>query len=178
MLRGVPISPGVAVARAFRMDPALARRSPNLLDAAALSAEVSRFDRACDDVAAELDRSIDRVRAEVGEDSADIFRGHRAILRDPAFVAKVKGFILNDQVDAASALNKTLEEYDVLFARIRDDYLRERMADIRDVAEQIITQVTVERDRETLGPSESIVLVAPEIRPSQAAMFDRLPVSA
>src|SRR5438046_1623197 len=178
MLRGVPISPGVAVARAFRMDPALARRSPNLLDAAALSAEVARFDRAGDEVAGELDRTIERVRQEVGEDSADIFRGHRAILRDPAFVAKVKSYILNGQLDAATSLNKTLEEYDVLFARIHDDYLRERMADIRDVAEQIMTQVTVERDREVIGPSEPLVIVAPEIRPSQAAMFDKLPVSA
>src|SRR5262245_35680982 len=136
MIRGVPISPGVAVARAFRMDPALARHSPNLLASAALSAEVSRFDQACDAVAAELDKTIDRVRKEVGEDSADIFRGHRAILRDPALVAKVKGYILNDQLDAVSSLNRALEEYDLLFARIRDDYLRERMADIRDVRER------------------------------------------
>jgi phosphoenolpyruvate-protein phosphotransferase len=178
MIRGVPISPGVAVARAFRLDPALARHSPSLLDAAALSAEVVRFDQACDAVATELDKTIERVRQEVGEDSADIFRGHRAILRDPAFVSKVKSYILNGQFDAATALNKTLEDYDVLFARIRDDYLRERMADIRDVVEQIMTQVTVERDRETLGPSEPLVLIAPEIRPSQAAMFDKLPVSA
>src|SRR3954451_18966629 len=151
MLRGVPISPGVAVARAFRLAPAPARRSPNLLDQAALSAEAARFDRACDEVAAELDQTIHRVRAEVGEASADIFRGHRAILRDPAFVAKVKSFILTDQVDAASALNRALEEYDVLFARIRDDYLRERMTDIRDVAEQIITHLTVGNEQETLG---------------------------
>jgi phosphoenolpyruvate-protein phosphotransferase (PTS system enzyme I) len=177
MIRGVPISPGVAVARAFRMDPALARHNPSLLDAAALSGEVARFDQACDAVAAELDKTIERVRQEVGEDSADIFRGHRAILRDPAFVSKVKSYILNGQLDAATSLNKTLEEYDVLFARIRDDYLRERMADIRDVAEQIMTRVTVARDREAIGPSEPLVLIAPEIRPSQAAMFDRLPVS-
>ena len=116
MLRGVPISPGVAVARAFRLDPALARHSPGLLDAAALSSEAARFDQACDAVAAELDRTIDRVRREVGEDSADIFRGHRAILRDPAFVAKVKSFILNDHLDAITSLNRTLEEYDLLFA--------------------------------------------------------------
>jgi phosphoenolpyruvate-protein phosphotransferase (PTS system enzyme I) len=177
MLRGVPISPGVAVARAFRLDPALARHSPGLLDAAALSSEAARFDQACDAVAAELDRTIDRVRREVGEDSADIFRGHRAILRDPAFVAKVKSFILNDQLDAVTALNRTLEEYDLLFARIRDDYLRERMTDIRDVAEQIITHLTLEKDRQAIGLSEALILVAPEIRPSQAAMFDKLPVS-
>lgn len=177
MIRGVPISPGVSVARAFRMDPALARHSPNLLDAAALSAEVARFDQACDAVSVELDQTIERVRHEVGEDSADIFRSHRAILRDPAFVAKVKSYILDGQHDAATSLNKTLEEYDVLFARIRDEYLRERMADIRDVAEQIIAHLTFVSDRESIGPSEPLVLIAPEIRPSQAAMFDKLPVS-
>lgn len=177
MIRGVPISPGVAVARAFRMDPALARHSPNLLDSAALSAEVARFDQACDAVATELDQTIERVRHEVGEDSADIFRSHRAILRDPAFVAKVKSYILDNQHDAVTSLNKTLEEYDVLFARIRDEYLRERMADIRDVAEQIIAHITLVNDRDSIGPSEPLVLVAPEIRPSQAAMFDKLPVS-
>src|SRR5262245_18974945 len=177
MLRGVPISPGVAVAKAFRLDPALARHSPGLLDAAALSSEAARFDQACDAVAGELDRTISRVRREVGEDSADIFRGHRAILRDPAFVAKVKSFILNDQLDAVTSLNKTLEEYDLLFARIRDDYLRERMTDIRDVAEQIISHLTLEKDRQAIGLSEPLILVSPEIRPSQAAMFDKLPVS-
>jgi phosphoenolpyruvate-protein phosphotransferase len=159
------------------MDSALARHSPNLLDSAALSAEAARFDHASDAVAGELDKTIDRVRKEVGEDSADIFRGHRAILRDPALVAKVKGYILNDQLDAVSALNKTLEEYEILFARIHDEYLRERMADIRDVAEQVVTQLSLDKGFEALGPSEPLVLVAPEIRPSQAAMFDRLPVS-
>jgi phosphoenolpyruvate-protein phosphotransferase len=177
MLRGVPISPGVAIARAYRLDPALARHSPNLLDAAALSGEAARFDQACDEVSAELDQTVERVRHEVGEESADIFRGHRAILRDPAFVAKVKGYILNDQLDAGTALNKTLEEYDLLFARIRDEYLRERMADIRDVAEQIISHLNSSQDRQTIGLSEPLILVAPEIRPSQAAMFDKLPVS-
>jgi phosphoenolpyruvate-protein phosphotransferase len=177
MIRGVPISPGVAVARAFRMDPALARHSPDLLDASALSAETARFDQACDAVAVELDQTVERVRHEVSEDSADIFRGHRALLRDPAFIAKVKSYILNDQLDAVTSLNRTLEEYDLLFARIRDEYLRERMSDIRDVAEQIIAHLGIERDRQAIGPSEPLILVAPEIRPSQAAMFDKLPVS-
>ena len=39
--------------------------------------------------------------------------------------------------------------------------------DIRDVAEQIITHLTLDKDRQALGPSEPLILVAPEIRPSQ-----------
>ena len=178
MIRGVPISPGVAVARAFRIDPALSRRHAGLLDLAALAAEIKRFDQACETVAAALDTTIERVRSEVGEESAGIFRAHRMLVRDPALIGKVKGFILNDRLDAIAALQKAQEEYDVLFARIRDDYLRERMADVRDVVEQIIVQLAAENIGATLKGSDPVVIVAPEIRPSQAATFDSLPVAA
>ena len=51
MKKGVPVSPGVAVARAYCVDEVLARREPLKLDEAALSGEISRFDRACAAVA-------------------------------------------------------------------------------------------------------------------------------
>ena len=44
MKKGVPVSPGVAVARAYCVDEVLARREPHKLDAAALSDEAIRFD--------------------------------------------------------------------------------------------------------------------------------------
>jgi phosphoenolpyruvate-protein phosphotransferase (PTS system enzyme I) len=177
MIRGVPISPGIAVARAYRLDPAFAKHSPQLLDVAGLSAEVGRFDQACHQVADDLDETIARVRQQLGEESSAIFQAHRLLLRDPSFVGKVKSFILEQHLDAITALDKTLQEYDQLFAKVRDEYLRERMSDIRDVAEQIIGKLTVQQTREMLKASEPVMIVAPEIRPSQAAAFDRLPVS-
>ena len=177
MIRGVPLSPGVAVARAFRMDPALVRQRAGLVDASSASQEVIRFERACDTVAAELDATAQRVRQQVGEDAAQIFQAHRMLVRDPTFVAKVTGFIQNDRVDAIVALNKAIEEYDLLFARIRDDYLRERLTDVRDVVEQLIQQMSMEVNREALLESDPVVIIAPEIRPSQAAMFERFPVA-
>ncbi len=176
MIRGLPISPGVAVARAFRLDPALARHNPNLLDAAGLSAEVSRFDTACDAVAATLDTTIERMRVQLGEESAAIFHAHRMLVRDPAFVAKVKGFILNQQLDAISSLDKAQQEYDVYFAKIPDDYLRERMTDIRDVVEQLIQRLAATEGSALPPGDDPVILVAPEIRPSQAALFERLPI--
>jgi len=46
MLKGVPVSPGVVVARAYCVDEVLAQREPHHLDAAALSSEVTRFESA------------------------------------------------------------------------------------------------------------------------------------
>ena len=101
MKKGVPVSPGVAVARAFCLDDSLARRDPHHLEDAALSGETKRLDDACNAAAQELDNIIARVSKQIGEDEAAIFRSHRALLRDPALIGKVKANILNRHVDAS-----------------------------------------------------------------------------
>src|SRR5436853_1615646 len=100
MKKGVPVSPGVAVARAYCVDEVLARRDPHKLDLAAVSGEISRFDRACAAAAQELDAIVARVSQQVGEEEAAIFRAHRLLLRDPALIGKVKSAILDRHVDA------------------------------------------------------------------------------
>src|SRR5947209_3097523 len=110
MMKGVPVSPGVAVARAYSVDQVLARREPHYLDAAVLSDEVRRFDAACTAAAAELDAIVTRVSRQLGEEEAAIFRAHRALLRDPNLITKVKSAILARHVDAGSALHDVVDE--------------------------------------------------------------------
>src|SRR5262249_60121924 len=100
MIKGVSVSPGVAIARVYRLDEAMAQQNPTVLDPAALPAEVSRFENAVAAVAAELGTVIERVAREVGEDEAAIFRAHRALVRDPALVGKVTNAILKNGQDA------------------------------------------------------------------------------
>jgi phosphotransferase system enzyme I (PtsI) len=122
--KGVPVSPGVAVARAYCIDEILARHAPSKLDQAAVSGEISRFDNACATAARDLDAIVARVGQQVGEHEAAIFQAHRLLLRDPALVTKVKSAILDRHIDAHTALQETLDEYAALFARIPDEYLR------------------------------------------------------
>src|SRR4051794_40134669 len=106
MLKGVPVSPGVVVARAYCVDEVLAQREPHHLDAAALSGEVTRFENAVTAASKELEAIVARVTQQLGEDEAAIFRGHRLLLRDPALNIKVKTLILNKKLDARSALQE------------------------------------------------------------------------
>jgi phosphoenolpyruvate-protein phosphotransferase len=175
--KGVPVSPGVAVAHAYCVDEVLARREPAHLDRAALSAEVARFDRACAAAARELNAITERVSRQVGEEEAAIFRAHRMLIRDPALVNKVHAAIVDKSLDAGSALHETLEEYAALFAKIPDEYLKERMADLRDVVGRIAAQLALDKRDPELKEDEPVVVVAPEILPSQAFMFERLPVA-
>jgi phosphoenolpyruvate-protein phosphotransferase len=179
MHKGVPISPGVAVARAYRLDEIPSRADSGPLDDAALSAEVYRFLQACKAASDELEKVIERVQQEIGSDEADIFRAHRQLIRDsgrdPVLVAKVKSIIQHKRTDVSSALRLAIEEYTALFAHLEDPYLRERLADIKDVVGRI--QAHLRAEAHPCGEtSEPVVLVAPEILPSQAVMFECLPV--
>ena len=177
MKKGVPVSPGVAVARAYCVDEVLAPREAHQLDVAAISEEVRRFEIACAGAAQELDAIVARVSKEVGEEEAAIFRAHRQLLRDPALITKVRTAISNRHVDARSALHEVLAEYTELYAQIQDEYLKERMADIRDVIGRIIAQLALEEGKCVIDVNEPVVIVAHEILPSQAMSFERLPVA-
>jgi phosphoenolpyruvate-protein phosphotransferase len=177
MLKGIAVSPGIAVARAYCVDSVLARREPQYLNAAALSEEVLRFDNACQAAAQEMDAIIARVNQQLGEEEAAIFRAHRLLLRDPALVGKVKTAILHRQVDARTALHELLDEYTLVFEKIDDQYLKERMADIRDVVTRIIAHLALQDTPQCLAGGEPVILVAPEIMPSQAVLLEKFHVA-
>ena len=143
MKRGIPVSPGVAVARVHRLDERPSPSAGGRLDDAAIAREGARLERACGAAADELDAVAERVRTEVGPDEAEIFRAHRKLLRDTAreapFVAKVKAIIRQKRVDALTALNGALDEYAALFAKVADPYLREKLSDIAHNVERWVS---------------------------------------
>jgi phosphoenolpyruvate-protein phosphotransferase (PTS system enzyme I) len=177
MRQGVPVSPGVVVARAYCLDSALLRREPRHLDPTALPAEINRFAGACAAAIHELDGLIARVTQQLGPEEAAIFSAHRSLLRDPVLTGKVKAAILNRQVDARTALQDVLDEYSVMFSHIQDEYLRERVADVRDVIGRILTHLDRPTEPSALSPDEPVVIVAMEILPSHTMMFNRLKVA-
>jgi phosphoenolpyruvate-protein phosphotransferase len=176
MKKGVPVSPGVAVASAYCVDEVLARREPQNLDVAALSSEIQRLDNATAAAARELDAIVASVSKQVGEEEAAIFSAHRLLLRDATLIGKVKSAICQKHIDASTALHETLDEYAKLFSQIKDEYLKERMADLRDVVSRILAQLALQSGSVLLKVNEPVIIVAPEILPSQAIAFDRLPV--
>ena len=155
MRKGIPVSPGVAIAQVYCLDKALARQQPKKLDAAAASTEVARLDSACVAARQELDDLIAQVGQQVGETEAAIFRAHRLLLDDPALLTKIQSAILDRQLDARSALQEVLDEYKTLFGQIQDNYLKERLADLRDVIRRLQGRSLPSRRAGRVWPSRS-----------------------
>jgi phosphoenolpyruvate-protein phosphotransferase len=163
----------VAVAPAFVLG--VTHREPLHLDDGAISGEIGRLENACAAAARDLDALVARVDRQIGDEEAAIFRAHRALLRDPALLGQVKARIQATHVDAAAALQATLEEYAQLFHQLPEGYLQERLTDLRDVISRIQNHLATPQEPSAPAPAgrEPVILVAYEILPSQALALDR-----
>ncbi len=184
MHKGIGVSPGVVVGVAHRVESVLGSLDQQALDnPSQIPAEVDRFDRAVVESAADLEAQVQKVAQELGESEAEIFKGHLQIVNDPALLSRVHDLIENKHLTALSALQAVMHSYAAQFARIEQDYFRERMADVRDVILRIGSHLTrkpsghVDPAGESRNGDESVILVAHELLPSQAMSLGDLPIA-
>jgi len=116
------------------------------------------------------------VERQVGPEEASIFGAHESILYDTAFTNKIRKWIVSDRMTAQAALHRLVNHYTSLFARTKDEFLKERLSDVRDVVLRINSYLSsvVRRDEpEWHGP---LILVAAELLPSQVVALGEVDV--
>ncbi|QEH36872.1 Phosphoenolpyruvate-protein phosphotransferase [Aquisphaera giovannonii] len=184
MHKGVGVSPGVVVGVAYRVESALGPTEPQHLDDPGLvGAETAFFDRAVEEAASELEGLVQRVAQELGPSAAEIFQTHLQILSDPGLLSRVHSLIEEQNLTALSALQQVMQGYVAQFARIEQEYFRERLNDLRDVILRIGSHLARKKDPardrslESREGDEPVVLVAHEILPSQAMSLGELPIA-
>ena len=163
---GIAASPGVAVAVAHVVHDIPELYSADPLDEARTLSELTAFEHALRQTASELEELRDKVTQQVGGDEAAIFQAHLAILSDAALTSKVRQLISHERIAATAALRRVLDEYAELFSRINDEYLKERVADLRDVLRRLGTHITRAAEFTPTPRDEPVILVAHELLPS------------
>ncbi len=184
MHKGIAVSPGVVVGVAYRVDSVFGSSEPQMLEDPSQTAdEIARFERAVSISGTELEGIITKVAQQLGTSEADIFRTHLQIVNDQTLLTKVQNLIETQHLTAMSALQVFLQGYAASFARVEQDYFRERMADVRDVILRIGSHLTlhppvVHSTTQGNGHGEDpLILVAHEILPSQAMSLGNLPIA-
>ena len=184
MHKGVAVSPGVVVGVAYRVDPVFGSSEPQILDdLERVGPEIERFERAVATSAAELEAIVQKVAEQLGAAEAEIFKSHLQIVNDEAMLAKVRDLIESQRMTALSAVQDVMQGYAASFARIEQDYFRERVADLRDVVSRIGSHLAVHPHGHVpqiargVDGDQPVILVAHEILPSQAMSLGTLPIA-
>lgn len=176
MRKGIAVSPGVAIGTAYVIHEIFVNPDSKRLEDREITGELAQYETARDKAAADLRALQHKVNSQLGREAAAIFSVHESILRDSSFTNKVRGWIVNDRLTAQAALHRLLEEYTVLFTRTTDEYLRERLNDVRDVVIRLSSHLSDVLKPESQSLEGPIIIVADELLPSQAVVFGNIEV--
>ncbi len=91
----------------------------------------------------ELDALKARMAPLMPESDLKIFDGHRLILEDEEFIARIRDAISLGYA-AESSLFRVIEELSAQMLAVADSYLRERATDFRDVGHRVLRHLRQE----------------------------------
>ena len=177
MRRGIAVSPGVAIGKAYVIHEIFVNPDTKRLEDSEITAELAAYETARDKATADL-RALERkVETQVGHEEASIFTVHQSILRDGAFTNKIRGWIVDERMTAQAALHRLLGEYTQFFSRTKDDYLKERLNDIRDVIVRVSGHLNDFTKPESQLADGPLIVIANELLPSQAVALGDVDVN-
>jgi len=178
VFRGIPVVPGVAMGPArlkFRRTHVLSDRTISLEDVARENERLTEAVRLSKEQLLEARAKMAR---EVGELEAMIFDAHIAILEDAKFLRTTRNLIEKDLKPVEVVVAGTFEGYYRAQSIVKDEHLRERAADLRDVGRRLLENLLKlhkpdeEEDEEPTGSEEDIIF-ARELLPSDLVTLER-----
>lgn len=172
-LKGKAASSGIAIARAYKLEQPelfIARRDLALGEE---EKEAQKFKKAIASSILELQALYERTKEKMGEDKASIFSGHLLILEDPEIITQTLAAIEGERDNASYAFDKVTKSIISLFESMEDDYMRERAADIRDVARRVLFHIKGYKIPDLTLINEPVILVANDLTPSETAQLDK-----
>lgn len=135
-------------------------------------AEVKRVKEAVEVSKKQLGRLYDKAVREVGEASAAIFEVHQMMLEDEDYLESMENMIRTELVNAGYAAAATGDNFAEMFAAMDDEYMKARSADVKDISERLVRNLSGEGDND-LSSMEPSVIVADDLSPSETVQMDK-----
>lgn len=175
-LHGIPVSRGIAIGRAHKLAPAALDVKHYLVAEEQVEGEVARLQQALAQVHKELQTLWNELPKDAPTELGAFIDVHALILSDPMISEAPLDIIRTRHYNAEWALLTQIDELSAQFDEIEDPYLRERKADIQQVAERVLKVLMgTEQILPAAGGEDEfqaqMIIVAHDISPADMLQF-------
>jgi phosphotransferase system enzyme I (PtsI) len=172
VFKGIGVSPGIAIGKAYVLDHLDAKISSYKLDDSKLvTKEIERLGEALKESERQLLEIKKRLSDYEGIESLCIIDVHIMILKDKMLTSNTIRNIKDKHINSEWALRMTIDKYKEIFDMVADDYLRERISDVEYVGQRILRNLAG-KNRETISDiGEDVVIVARDLSPTDTAQM-------
>ncbi len=172
-VEGIPASPGIVIGKAFILDTERPHVSEETIPEERVEPEVEAFRNAIGEVRSELQKLRGTLRDELGEAQARIFDAHLMILDDSMVVDGTIGRVRDQRVSAALALTETIGSVTAAMGRTDDEYLRERIFDIKDIERRLLIHLLGRKATSLTQLRGDVIVVAHQLAPTHTASMNK-----
>jgi len=172
--RGIPVSAGVCVGKILVLGQQRVQIERQAVPEEDVPRQLERLEQGLLATRQQLHDIQHQVTQAMGAKDASIFEAHVLVLDDPTLLEGVTRMIADEKVTAEWAFHVVAERFANTLESLPDDYLRERVADLRDVAGRVVNNL--------LGHEEAVdvanlkapcVVIAHDLAPSTTARLDK-----
>ncbi len=167
--RGIPVSPGVAIAGAVVLESEEYRIRRKNVPANEVPDELARLEQGFKDSLAEVSVLRENMARQLGQDIAAIFDFHYGVLSQARLQEQIANLITQRNYSAAYAAREVLRGFQRRFLNMEDELLRDRVRDIRDIERRLLRHLSGQGGEDLAHLSEPVILVAHDLTPSQSA---------
>lgn len=172
-LKGIAAAPGVAIAPIVHFHAALDHIPTWKVAADGVAGELTRFQAAIAEVAANLMALQKELAGAIKTHDARIYDAQLAILHDQTFQKDVENEIVQHHVNLEVALQRVIARYEGVFAVMESASMRERAADLRDIGRQLVGALLATERCKYTADGRDYLFAAEEFLPSDAGILDR-----
>jgi phosphotransferase system enzyme I (PtsI) len=170
VLKGIGVSPGVVIGKAYLFDRLDSQVSfYRLRDASLVSKEAKRFKTALKESEKQLLEIKNKLTELTGREPLYIIDVHIMILKDRMFVNHTIKNIKEMCVNAEWALRMTIDRYREYFEKVEDEYLQGRISDIRYVGQMILRNLVGKQNESIADIGEKGIVIASDLSPADTA---------
>ena len=172
--KGIPVSAGICQGKAFLLHKAQTHVPHYDVAEADLPHQVQRFQQALVLTRQQIQEVQLKVSQALNAHEASIFDAHLLVLDDPTLIDSVNELIHAKKINVEAAFQEFVQKYTATLSAMDDAYLRERVADIRDVTSRIMNNLLGNLQHQALhGLTEPCIIIADDLSPSEVAVMNR-----
>ena len=172
-VQGIPVSPGIAIGKASILHSEDLSVPRVTISEDQAPREIARFEDALTKTRAELLGIRRKISEELGREHSDIFNAHLLILEDRTLIEDVISKIREDKINTEYAFSSVIQKYFQAFSKIDDEYLRERVADIKDIGRRILQNLMGQSKDILSDLKEPTIVISHDLSPSDTASMNR-----
>ena len=136
MYKGIAGSEGIGIGKVVLIeehDLTVEKKSVTDTDA-----ELKRLQDAIEKFVSITNEMADKMAKTVGEQDADILRGHIIMLQDPMIEEQISALMISEKISAEMALEQVLDQTAEMFATVPDELIQQRATDLMDIKSRML----------------------------------------